>query len=67
MLVAEGAVDIMVEPELELWDYAALIPIVTEAGGTFTDIDGQRPATPRSSAVATNSSLHVQIVDRLSA
>ena len=33
MLVAEGAVDIAAEPELSLWDVAALIPIVTEAGG----------------------------------
>src|SRR5438270_712644 len=38
VLVAEGAVDIMVEPELSLWDMAALVPIVTEAGGTFTDL-----------------------------
>ena len=42
MLLAEGAVDIMVEPELSLWDVAALIPIVTEAGGTFTDLAGDR-------------------------
>src|SRR2546429_3804835 len=41
MLVAEGAVDIMVEPELSLWDLAALVPIVTEAGGTFTDLAGR--------------------------
>ena len=33
MLVAEGAVDIAAEPELSLWDVAALVPIVTEAGG----------------------------------
>ena len=41
MLVAEGAVDIAAEPELSLWDVAALIPIVTEAGGRLTAIDGQ--------------------------
>ena len=41
MLVAEGAVDIAAEPELSLWDVAALMPIVTEAGGRFTAIDGQ--------------------------
>ena len=46
MLVAEGAVDIMVEPELSLWDLAALVPIVTEAGGTFTDLAG-RPGSGR--------------------
>jgi len=41
MLVAEGAVDIAAEPELEVYDMAALVPIVTEAGGTFTDLGGR--------------------------
>ncbi len=64
MLVAEGAVDIMVEPELSLWDLAALVPIVTEAGGTFTDLNG-RPGPAGGSAVATNGKFHSEIVDRL--
>jgi histidinol-phosphatase len=64
MLVAEGAVDIMVEPELSLWDLAALVPIVTEAGGTFTDLAG-RPGPGGGSAVATNGALHGEVLDRL--
>ena len=64
MLVAEGAVDIMVEPELSLWDLAALVPIVTEAGGTFTDLGG-RPGPGQGSAVATNGALHSDVLDRL--
>jgi histidinol-phosphatase len=64
MLVAEGAVDVMVEPELALWDLAALVPIVTEAGGTFTDLNGE-PGPFGGSAVATNGSLHADILDRL--
>ena len=44
VLVAEGAVDFSAEPEVTLWDLAALQIIVEEAGGTFTDLDGQ--ATP---------------------
>lgn len=40
MLVARGAADVMVEPELNLWDYAALVPIVTEAGARITRFDG---------------------------
>jgi histidinol-phosphatase len=64
MLVAEGAVDIMVEPELALWDLAALLPIVTEAGGTFTDLNGE-PGPFGGSAVATNGRLHADILDRL--
>ena len=64
MLVAEGAVDIMVEPELSLWDVAALIPIVTEAGGTITDLTG-RPGPAGGSAVATNGKLHEDVLSRL--
>ena len=40
MLVARGAADVMVEPELNVWDYAALVPIVTEAGARITQFDG---------------------------
>jgi histidinol-phosphatase len=64
MLVAEGAVDIMVEPELSLWDLAALVPIVTEAGGTFSDLSG-RPGPGQGSAVATNGVLHGDVLERL--
>ena len=64
MLVAEGAVDIMVEPELSLWDVAALVPIVTEAGGTFTDLNGH-PGPAGGSAIATNGALHTDVLDRL--
>jgi len=64
MLVAEGAVDVMVEPELSLWDVAALVPIVTEAGGTFTDLDG-KPGPAGGSAVATNGRLHSDVLAKL--
>jgi histidinol-phosphatase len=64
MLVAEGAVDAMAEPELSLWDVAALIPIVTEAGGRFTDLSGNT-GPGGGSAVATNGNLHADLLDRL--
>ena len=64
MLLAEGAVDAMVEPELSLWDLAALIPIVTEAGGVFTDLDG-RAGPGGGSAIATNGLLHDDLLGRL--
>jgi histidinol-phosphatase len=64
MLLAEGALDIMVEPELMLWDMAALVPIVTEAGGKFTDLSG-RPGVGGGSAVATNGQLHTDVLERL--
>jgi histidinol-phosphatase len=44
VLVAEGAVDVAVEPEVSLWDLAALQVIVEEAGGQFTDLDGKARA-----------------------
>jgi histidinol-phosphatase len=64
MLVAEGAVDAMAEPELSLWDVAALIPIVSEAGGRFTDLAG-RPGPGGGSAVATNGRIHADLLERL--
>ena len=62
MLLAEGAVDIAAEPELSLWDVAALVPIVTEAGGRFTAIDGQPSGGTTVSALATNGPLHPEVV-----
>jgi histidinol-phosphatase len=59
MLVAEGAVDIATEPQLELYDMAALDIIVREAGGYFTSLDGE-PGPTGGSALATNAKLHDQ-------
>ncbi len=61
MLVAEGAVDISAEPEVSLWDLAALQVIVQEAGGRFTDLAGT--ATPSGgSVVCTNGALHDEVL-----
>jgi histidinol-phosphatase len=57
MLVAEGAVDLAAEPELELYDMAALDVIVREAGGDFTSLDGT-PGPFGGNAVASNGHLH---------
>jgi histidinol-phosphatase len=64
MLVAEGAVDLAAEPELELWDVAALAPIVTEAGGRFTGLDGV-PGVHQHSAAASNGLLHDRLLKLL--
>ncbi|WP_312856612.1 histidinol-phosphatase [Phytoactinopolyspora halotolerans] len=66
MLLADGAVDIATEPELALHDVAALIPIVEEAGGTFTDLAG-KPAAYGAGAVATNGRFHDEVLAYLSA
>ena len=64
MLVAGGAVDIATEPELEVYDMAALVPIVTEAGGRFTSLHGA--AGPwGGDALATNGHLHDEVIARL--
>jgi histidinol-phosphatase len=57
MLVAEGAVDIATEPDLELYDMAALDVIVREAGGQFTSLDGT-PGPFGGNALASNGHLH---------
>jgi len=64
MLLAEGALDVMVEPELSLWDVAALIPIVTEAGGQITDLSGRTPGD-KTASIATNGILHETILTAL--
>ena len=40
MMVAIGRADIMFDPVLNLWDAAALLPVVKEAGGVFSDVHG---------------------------
>lgn len=66
MMVAEGTVDIAAEPELEIYDMAALVPIVVEAGGTFTSLEGE-PGPWGSSAIASNTLLHEEARDILGA
>jgi len=61
MLVAEGAVDVSAEPEVSLWDLAALQIIVQEAGGRFTSLAGE--ATPDGgSVVCSNGHLHDEVL-----
>ncbi|HET6909301.1 MAG TPA: histidinol-phosphatase [Mycobacteriales bacterium] len=66
VLVAEGVADISCEPEVSLWDLAALKPIVEEAGGRFTDLGGEARADG-GSVVCTNGLLHEQVLAVLSA
>jgi histidinol-phosphatase len=63
-LLAEGAVDVVAEPEVKLWDLAPLDIVIREAGGRFTDIDGA-PGPHGGSAVATNGLLHDEVLGRL--
>jgi histidinol-phosphatase len=53
MLVATGEAEAMVDPQMSIWDAAALLPILQEAGGTFTDWQG-RPTIAAGEGIATN-------------
>ena len=64
MLLAEGAVDLAMEPDLELHDMAACSLVVTEAGGRFTNLDGLDGPVGRS-AVASHGLLHGAVLSRL--
>lgn len=66
VLVAQGAVDVSCEPDVSLWDLAALQVVVEEAGGRFTDLAGRRgPAG--GSVVCTNNLLHDDVLAQLAA
>jgi histidinol phosphatase-like enzyme (inositol monophosphatase family) len=53
LMVATGRAEVMIDPEMDLWDTAALLPIIEEAGGRFTDWQGQRTVHSRD-ALGTN-------------
>jgi len=61
VLVATGRADVMLDPVMNLWDCAALLPIMEEAGGTFTDWRGERTAAA-GNAVATNGVLFDEVM-----
>ena len=57
MLVAEGAIDIAIEPEVSIWDVASNAVIVEAAGGRLTTLEGKAGAN-NGSVLATNGVLH---------
>lgn len=63
-LVAEGSVDAAVDAGIALWDYAALVPIVEEAGGRITGLDGA-PPRPGEQVVASNGVVHDELLTLL--
>lgn len=61
LLVATGRAEVMIDPILSVWDVAALLPIIEEAGGTLTDWSGNR-RLDAGSIVATNKNLFPQVL-----
>ncbi|HEX8722723.1 MAG TPA: inositol monophosphatase family protein [Pyrinomonadaceae bacterium] len=61
VLVATGRADVMLDPAMNVWDCAALLPVLEEAGGTFTDWAGRR-TIHSGNAVATNGALFPEVM-----
>lgn len=64
VLVATGRAEIMLDAEVKPWDCAALVPLLEEAGGRFTDWAGQA-RIDGGNAVATNGHVHEAVLDIL--
>ena len=64
MLLAEGAIDIAGEFDVKAWDVAALIPVITEAGGRVTSASGST-SFDELSVIATNGLLHDEVLGAL--
>ena len=59
-LLARGAIDLVVESDLNILDIAPLVVVVREAGGVFTDLDGRDVGLATRSALAGTTALHAQ-------
>jgi histidinol-phosphatase len=64
-LLARGALEIVIESNVNILDIAALSVIVREAGGTFTDLEGREVGLDTSSVLATNGALHATVLEAL--
>ena len=62
VLVATGRADIMLDPVMNVWDCAALLPIIEQAGGTFTDWGGAR-TIDGGNAISTNGKLFADVMN----
>jgi histidinol-phosphatase len=61
MLVADGSIEIAIDPEVAVWDVAAVQVIVEESGGRFSDLDGA-PRADGGSGLSSNGLLHDEVL-----
>jgi len=64
-LLARGALDAVIESDVNILDIAALTVIVREAGGVFTDLAGGDIGLATTTVLAGNAALHAQVLDAL--
>jgi histidinol phosphatase-like enzyme (inositol monophosphatase family) len=64
VLVATGRADIMLDPVMNVWDCAALLPLLEEAGGTFTDWQGKK-TIHGGNAISTNGRLFDDVMEAI--
>ena len=64
-LLARGGLDLVIESDVNILDIAALAVIVREAGGVFTDLDGQPPGLQTTSVLAGVPAIHARALERL--
>lgn len=64
-LLAAGKIDAVIESDVNILDVAALSIVVTEAGGVFTDLNGQPPGLETRSVLAANPALHARLLPML--
>ena len=64
-LLARGALEVVIESNVNILDIAALTVIVSEAGGTFTDLEGNAVGLATTSVLATNGHLHQAVLGML--
>lgn len=64
--LAAGQLDAVIESDVNILDIAALVVIVREAGGVFTDLDGHAPGLETSSVLAATPGLHADLLTTLS-
>lgn len=67
LLVATGRADVMYDPVMNLWDIAALVPVIRGAGGVITDSKGAAAYPANSTLASANARLHAQVLEAMNA
>ena len=67
-LLCQGRIDVAIDPRMNPWDIAAVVPCVREAGGVLTSLDGNEDVVWQPNLVASaNRALHEKVLEALGA